>query len=545
MQRSRTSFVGRVVACAQLATILLCVSLPTADAATFSSPEASRFSVSNDRPFAGDGRLLATISPNGDSVRDRASIRFTLSRPATVLVQLRSSWPETRTVFSRRQRLRAGRHAVVWAPTHDAIATTYRVRLIISGPTGSARFYDRGRASGSTPVIHVLGIEAAFAKASYAPGNRARVTIAADAPVLALQLFRSGPESVATHKDGVMRGVPVTRPWRLNWRSRRDRPATIGIRVGGWSSGFYFLRVQDGRGGVGYAPLVVRPAHLGNKRIAVVLPTYSWQAYNYRDDDGDGFADSWYGGGPEQVRLGRPYLDRGVPPHFRRYDLPFLRWLASTGREVDYLAEEDLTRLRSGDALAHAYALIVFPGHNEYVTTREYDVVQRFRDLGGNLLFLSANDFFRRVDEHDGRLSRIGQWRLLGRPEAALVGVQYVANDNGAHKGLYVVRNHDAAPWLFRGTGLRNGSRFGGFGYVGGPFGIEIDATAPSSPPTTHVLAEIPNLYREGTTAQMTYYETSAGAKVFAAGAFSLAGAALWEPTQTLLANLWNHLTQE
>ena len=28
----------------------------------------------------------------------------------------------------------------------------------------------------------------------------------------------------------------------------------------------------------------------------------------------------------------RPYLDRGVPPHFRNYDLPFLHWLHRTGR---------------------------------------------------------------------------------------------------------------------------------------------------------------------------------------------------------------------
>jgi hypothetical protein len=40
------------------------------------------------------------------------------------------------------------------------------------------------------------------------------------------------------------------------------------------------------------------------------------------------------------------------------------------------------------------------------------------------------------------------------------------------------------------------------------------------------VLAEIPTC-GPGPTAQMTYYETRAGAKVIAAGAFTLAGAAL------------------
>ncbi len=45
-----------------------------------------------------------------------------------------------------------------------------------------------------------------------------------------------------------------------------------------------------------------------------------------------------------------------------------------------------------------------------------------------------------------------------------------------------------------------------------------------------HVLAEIPDLLGPGLTAQMTYYETPGGAKVFAAGAFTLAGQVLSEP---------------
>jgi hypothetical protein len=43
----------------------------------------------------------------------------------------------------------------------------------------------------------------------------------------------------------------------------------------------------------------------------------------------------------------------------------------------------------------------------------------------------------------------------------------------------------------------------------------------------------------------MTYYETPAGAKVFAAGAFTLAGEVLSEPAVgQMIANLWTHLSQ-
>ena len=57
------------------------------------------------------------------------------------------------------------------------------------------------------------------------------------------------------------------------------------------------------------------------------------------------------------------------------------------------------------------------------------------------------------------------------------------------------------------------------------------------------MLAEIPNLFGPGMTAQMTYYETTAGAKVFAAGAFTLAGGIRDNVrVQQLVANLWTHL---
>ena len=95
--------------------------------------------------------------------------------------------------------------------------------------------------------------------------------------------------------------------------------------------------------------------------MAVVLPTRTWQAYNFYDADGDGFGDSWYAR-PQTttVLLGRPYLDRGVPPH-RGYDLPFLHWLHKTEHEVDVLAQSDLESCTTGAALAAAYDLSSSP----------------------------------------------------------------------------------------------------------------------------------------------------------------------------------------
>ena len=62
-------------------------------------------------------------------------------------------------------------------------------------------------------------------------------------------------------------------------------------------------------------------------------------------------------------------------------------------------------------------------------------------------------------------------------------------------------------------------------------------------------MAEIPDLLAPGKTAQMTYYQTDAGAKVFAAGAFTLAGR-IYHPAVNqaalplMLDNLWAKLTE-
>ena len=145
----------------------------------------------------------------------------------------------------------------------------------------------------------------------------------------------------------------------------------------------------------------MRPVILGQtSRVLVVLPTNTWQAYNFQDVNGDGYGDTWYAGPPNRtVDLGRTYIARGAPPRFYRYDLPFLHWLYWSGKQAEFISDSDFDNIANGDQLAASYDLIVFEGHEEYVRPHEYDVVQRFRDLGGNLMFLSANNFFWKVQK--------------------------------------------------------------------------------------------------------------------------------------------------
>ena len=182
---------------------------------------------------------------------------------------------------------------------------------------------------------------------------------------------------------------------------------TIAIEIGDWPSGLYFAKLTS-PGRVGFAPFVVRPAAArraprrgrpADPHLAGLQLPRRRRRRQRRHLVRDSAAHL-------QSRLGRPFLNRGVPPHFRKYDLRFLRWLHQTGRSVDVLSQAELDGT-TGARLAAAYDLLVFPGHHEYVTAREYDAVEGFRDRGGNLIFLSANNFFWRIDLHGRTMTRV------------------------------------------------------------------------------------------------------------------------------------------
>jgi hypothetical protein len=503
-----------------------------------------RLSVSNGgHPFDGDTPLLTTLSTSDDGVRKRAQIHFTLTEPAQVTLDVQRTTASIDSIYTRTWTLRAGPHTVAWTPARGLAARTYVLSLTTQDPASNVLTYGAPDPHVNryprAPVVRVLGVDATFTKQSYLPGQQAVLRVAADTPKLEAQFFHSGPEREVTYADYLLGGIPETDPVDLDWETRRDGPHAITFQIGNWPSGFYYVKLTEPDGSFGFAPFVVRPQLLGEaSRVAVVLPTNTWQAYNFYDADGDGWGDTWYAGPPHQeVPLVRPFLRRGVPPFFYRYDQGFMHWLYRKDKTVEFLSDTDVQSL-SGDDLARAYDLIVYPGHTEYVTDAEYDAIERYRNLGGNLIFLSANNFFWRVTRENDVLTRVALWRDIGRPEAALIGVQYLANDRGERQGTFVVRNK-GPDWLWAGTDLALGSTFGEF--VGG-YGIEIDHVSSDSPVGTIVVAEIPDLFGPGLTAEMTYYETPNGAKVFAAGALDFGGSALNWPVRRMLENLWDRL---
>ena len=511
------------------------------------APSASGLGVRGSaKPFVGDRQMFTTIAP-GVAGRDAAAVLFSLERKARVrLDAVRTGIGRSTIRWSKSATLGPGPHELLWKPTRDTPVGSYVMRLTVEGRDGRRRVYGGRRPAtpdrAGAPVVRVLGVEAAFTRRSYVPEERMALRILAESPSLTLTFLRVGWGPDPNLRSDEMTGQPVGGPTKIDWTGKRSTRQTIVVQSGkDWPSGLYAARLETEDGRFGFAPFVLRPTKRDGGRVAVILPTNTWQAYNLYDSDGDGWGDTWYAGGAPPVQLDRPYRDRGVPPRFRRYDFPFVRWLEKTRREPDFYADDDLESFPSGDELRRDYDLVVFPGHSEYTTTSAYDVVERYRDLGGRLVFLSANNFFWKVDKRDQQMRRVSQWRALSRPEAQLCGVQYRANDDGRRQAPFYVTDKAAAPWLFEGTELENGATLGE--EVGG-FGIEIDMRTPVSPPDTRVLAMIPNLFGVGLNAEMTYYETANGARVFSAGVLDFPAVLLYPRGMRLLENLWNHMLE-
>ncbi|MDX6481243.1 MAG: hypothetical protein QOG85_1753 [Gaiellaceae bacterium] len=415
-----------------------------------------------------------------------------------------------------------------------------------SGKAATADVPARSKARSHVLVKADSGkVLAGFEARSYAPGEVAALRITGDAPrTVTLCFFLAGAAGADVpgltnmdwdkHTFGKELGDPLVihRPASKNWVEH----VHLGAR---WPSGAYVARLEW-NGGEDYAPFILRAKQPGTAPVLVIEPTNTWHAYNVYNGD------SWYlDGGVHVVDLTHPFaatdvkgrhVPAGLPEQFWRLDVGFLRWYWRSGYQGDFFSDDDLEHITDVKQLLR-YRLIVFAGHEEYVTSHVYKLITQYRDAGGNLAFLSANNFFYKVEVHGNTMVGRWHWRKLGKPEASLIGAQYVGWNN-AHwpNQPYHLINRQAAPWLFKGTGLQNGATFG-------KYGIEIDEPNTYSPDDTDVLAEIPNEFGDKD-ADMTIYRMGRST-VFDAGVFNFAASAHWPKISRMVSNLWGHLSGE
>lgn len=411
----------------------------------------------------------AVISPNGNGVND--------------VLRVRTSPPARLHVYDWGGRLHGWREVPFradWAGVRDGSyqvvgCSGFRRRRLPSliprveqrpGPAEATVSNPPWRWSGCAKprVVRVERIAAYVDSAkSYLPGSRPPLVVSAD------------------------RGRSTTK--LVQDCSGRAYPGPVLPR--GLTSGLYHYDVSDPAGDRFRAPVVVRNAsfpldHPTPHTALLVWPYLTWRAYNAYDADLNGIPDSWY----QWWRQRRVSLVGTILPGGQEDDYqaaaPFSRWLCSRKPQVESITDVEL-RIVPLSTLRR-YAAIVFPGHSEYYEPATYDLLMRYRDGGGNLVFLQANPFYRQV-----RLDRAHNAMVMtdfdareGRSDFALAGVGYdgccFPRSRAQPYAAAIGADFARVSWLFRGTGIGPGESFGSAG-------SESDRIDPELTPRDHIIA--------------------------------------------------------
>ena len=267
-----------------------------------------------------------------------------------------------------------------------------------------------------------LAIEAFFPRESYRPGTTATLRFESTLERVRLQVFHAGPEWGKTVGDNEDARPPRdrSRPARPDQLGRLDPDPDrqLGDRP--------LLRPAHGQGRTGRVCTVRRPAEAarpesGRRGAAdphlagVQLPR------RRRRRDGGHLVRKRGRPGHRPSCTGRSW-NRGVPPHFRGYDLPFLHWLNRTGKQVDYLSQAELDAVPDACDAAPRLRRALLPRaprvrDDEGSTTR-----RGVPDRGGSPVTLSADNFCWRIDLEHGVMTRVAKWRDVGAARSVAAG---------------------------------------------------------------------------------------------------------------------------
>jgi hypothetical protein len=328
------------------------------------------------------------------------------------------------------------------------------------------------------------------------------------------------------------------------------------------TSGIYFAKVvRTDTGGASHIFFVVRDDASTSNLLFQTSDT-TWQAYNNYGGN------SLYTGSPVgrayKVSYNRPFntraVDNGQDWVFNA-EYPMVRWLEANGYDVSYFSGIDSDRLGS---LIQQHRVFLSVGHDEYWSGAQRTNVEAARNAGVNLAFFSGNEVFwktRWENSTDGSATPYrtlvsykethanakidptaawtGTWRDPrfsppadgGRPENALTGTIFMANDTGTPFSI-LVPEADGKMRFWRNTSVATLASGQTATLPVGTLGYEWDADLDNGfrpagamrlSTTTltfgGVLQDYGSTYGSGTlTHALVFYKHSSGARVFGAG---------------------------
>jgi N,N-dimethylformamidase len=259
--------------------------------------------------------------------------------------------------------------------------------------------------------------------------------------------------------------------------------------------------------------------------------------------------------------------------HFQA-DSHLISWLHKHHIDYDIITDDELDR-EGVEAIA-GYAAVTTGSHPEYHTQNMLDALMAYRDQGGHLLYLGGNGFYWKIVRHQKHPDLIeirraedglrawasqpgeyynsfdgsygGLWRRNGRPPQQLVGIGFTAQ--GVFEGHPYKRTcfDPEFDWLFDGI---ESDEIGNFGFSGnGAAGFELDRVDPNLEDSHHItilaqsfanefmlvpeehLTHLTNLSGgsedAAKRADMVYFETPSGGKVFSTGSITFCGSLPW-----------------
>ena len=323
-------------------------------------------------------------------------------------------------------------------------------------------------------------------KLSCVPGEELVFHLSSSSEVVSLSIERQGATSEQVFEKLAIPCAVHPIPDRAS-SDGCDWPAAFKLTIpNDWKSGCYMatLKFRNGQKDVVSQLLfVVRSSEPGkNTSILLQLATNTYNAYtnwgghslySYHDRDG--------------LQGHRVSFDRPMRSQFANWELPFVRWAESNGYKLDYAVNSDL---EFHPELLKNYQLVLSVGHDEYWSSPMRDNLEKYISEGGNVAFFSGNTCCWQVRSEDGGraltcwkqwynvdpifrqgdhklLSTLWSHHLIGRPENQLTGVGFLWGGYHRSHGQFMdgpasFQVHRPDHWLFEGTGLKQGDRFGG-----------------------------------------------------------------------------------
>ncbi len=327
-------------------------------------------------------------------------------------------------------------------------------------------------------------VEGYTGQVSYAPGDTLKLHISSDSPSFDIEIARLGQKRqvVKTMQDHAGTKYPVNKDASANGC---EWPAQVSMEIpADWKSGYYSIRFTlRGEKPVPAEPyFVVRPKEPGKN--AKILLQFSTNTYNAYTNWGGYSLYAYHGKNKVQGR--RVSFDRPQTSQFGNWELPFVAWAEANGYALDFCANSDL---EFRPELLKPYKLVLSVGHDEYWSKPMRDHLEKYIGDGGNVAFFSGNTCCWQVRTEDkGRalacwkqsfgddphykddkfdtLSTLWGHHLVNRPENTLTGVGFLWGGYRKSHGQFMsdpaeFTVHRPNHWLFAGTGVKKGDKFG------------------------------------------------------------------------------------